>query len=123
MPYRSHCKLTPLRSAFLCALLVALLVFGCWVKSVFAYDTRVPNPPVPRPPVTWAGVRGYDLKGKLIYFGFLREEDCVPSVDACRTIVDIHGGGLCKVRPGSLKLHNVSLTHGPYSERTKIAVE
>lgn len=67
-------------------------------------------------------IRGYDQDGRLIYSGVLRADDCVRSVNACRSVVEARGGGLCKVAPGSLKLRYNDLTRAPY-ELTKIAVE
>lgn len=67
-------------------------------------------------------IRGYDLDGRLIYSGVLRADDCVRSVNACRSRVEATGGGLCKVAPGSLRLRYEDLMRGFY-ERTKIAIE
>lgn len=114
MPYRSHFKLI-----ILSTLAVALVVAGVLVGRVLLYDTGG----VLSSFSLGSPIRGYDLNGKLIYAGVIRADDCVRSVNACRSAIEAHGGGECKVSAGSLKLRYEPLTHGPYSERTKIGLE
>lgn len=114
MPYRSHSKLI-----IFATLAVSLVLAGIWIGRVLTFDTGGVLSAIS----LGSPIRGYDLNGKLIYSGVLRADDCVRSVNACRSVVDAKGGGLCKVPAGSLKLRYEPLTQAPYSQRTKIDLE